>query len=220
MKLNLQEGQSLWFTSDTHYNHANICSATTQWKHSDNSHIRDFPSLDAMNDALVNNINALVKEDDVLFHLGDWSFGGFEKVAEFRGRLVCQNIHLVFGNHDHHIEKNKDGVQSLFSSVNHYLDLEVKWGNVPNLRKVSVNFALMHYPIASWNNMARGSNHLHGHVHLPRSKRLAPGRMLDVGVDGNFMQPISMREVLSLLRNREVKGLLELDHHEQSEHYV
>ena len=31
MKIILNKGQKLWFTSDTHYNHANICRATTQW---------------------------------------------------------------------------------------------------------------------------------------------------------------------------------------------
>jgi len=31
-----------------------------------------------MNDTLVNNINEMVGENDVLIHLGDWSFGGFE----------------------------------------------------------------------------------------------------------------------------------------------
>lgn len=31
MKILLQPGQRVWFTSDTHYNHANICRGTTQW---------------------------------------------------------------------------------------------------------------------------------------------------------------------------------------------
>jgi calcineurin-like phosphoesterase family protein len=76
MKLVLEKGQQLFFTSDTHYSHSNICRATTRWSDADNL-TRDFKSLNHMNDTLVNNINEMVGEDDVLIHLGDWSFGGF-----------------------------------------------------------------------------------------------------------------------------------------------
>ena len=161
MKLNLNKGQRLWFTSDTHYNHANICASTTQW--SNPVTLRDFKSLEHMNAHLVGNINELVGQDDILFHLGDWSFGGFEQIQKFREQLVCKNIHLILGNHDHHIASNKDGVQSLFSSVNKYLDLIVKY-NVGTPLQGEARFALMHFPIASWDNMARGAIHLHGHV--------------------------------------------------------
>lgn len=106
MKIILEKGQRLFFTSDTHYNHSNICSATTSWAKGEGS-TRKFDSLEKMNDTLVNNINEVVGENDILFHLGDWSFGGFEKIAEFRDRINCKNIHLILGNHDHHIERNK-----------------------------------------------------------------------------------------------------------------
>jgi len=71
MKLTLNKGQKLWFTSDTHYNHGNICSATTQW--TDPVTCREFESLEKMNAHLVGNINEKVGQDDILFHLGDWS---------------------------------------------------------------------------------------------------------------------------------------------------
>ena len=92
MKIVLEKGQNLYFTSDTHYGHTNICRATTNWTDAD-SVTRDFKSLDHMNDTIVDNINSIVGEDDVLIHLGDWSFGGFENIAEFRGRIICKNIH-------------------------------------------------------------------------------------------------------------------------------
>ena len=125
MKLVLEKGQRLFFTSDTHYAHSNICSATTNWTESSNL-TREFNSLDHMNNTLVNNINCMVGEDDILIHLGDWSFGGFEKVQEFRDRILCKNIHLVLGNHDDHISRNKENVQRLFSSVQDYLKLDIR----------------------------------------------------------------------------------------------
>ena len=106
MKLILEKGQRLFFTSDTHFNHSNICRATTRWSEANNL-TRDYKSLDHMNDTLVNNINEKVGEDDILVHLGDWSFGGFESISEFRNRILCENIYLTYGNHDHHIRRNK-----------------------------------------------------------------------------------------------------------------
>ena len=217
MKLILNKGQNLWFTSDTHFNHANICSSTTQW--TDPVTCREFDTLEDMNKRLVAGINASVGENDILFHLGDWSFGGFEQIERFRNQLNCKNIHIVTGNHDHHIERNKDGVQSLFSSVSKYVELNVKW-NVGTTLQGEQNFILMHFPIASWNNMSRGTIHLHGHVHFEADKRIGPGKMMDVGVDGNGLDPISLTEVLSIMRNQPIKSLFSFDHHEIVENYI
>ena len=49
MKLVLEKGQRLFFTSDTHYNHANICTATTTWVGAENL-TRKFNTLNHMND--------------------------------------------------------------------------------------------------------------------------------------------------------------------------
>ena len=216
MKIVLEKGQRLFFTSDTHYGHSNICSGTTNWIGAENM-TRKFSSLDRMNDELVFWINQRVGENDILFHLGDWSFGGFENIEEFRNRIVCKNIHLVLGNHDHHIERNKDGIQRLFSSVNHYVELDVRRpSEFAKGRMDKFNFVLMHYPIASWNNMNSGVMHLHGHVHLPKHQRIAEGRAMDVGCDGNGLEPISLNEVYSLLDKQPVKKLsLPKDHHEK-----
>jgi len=214
MKITLEKGQRLFFTSDTHYNHSNICRATTNWANADNL-TRDFKSLDHMNTALVDNINNKVDENDVLIHLGDWSFGGFEMIEEFRSRILCKNIHLVLGNHDQHIERNKEGIQRLFSSVNHYINLDLR-RPINKATTEKFKFVLMHFPIASWDSMNTGVIHLHGHVHLPPHLRIADGRAMDVGVDGNDLEPISLDEVISLMKDREVKKLaLPKDHHEK-----
>ncbi len=214
MKLVLEKGQQLFFTSDTHYSHSNICSATTNWSVNE-GYARKFDSLQDMNQRLVDNINNMVGENDILIHLGDWSFGGFDKIEEFRSQINCKNIHLVLGNHDHHIERNKEGIQRLFSSVQQYLRLEVR----RPINKAAVErftFICMHYPIASWHDMNQGVIHLHGHVHLPSHLRIADGKAMDVGVDGNGLEPISMDEVLSIMKDREVKKLaLPKDHHEK-----
>lgn len=217
MKISLNKTQRLFFTSDTHFNHANICSATTKWK--DPVTCREFKSLEHMNNALACNINEVVGQDDILIHLGDWSFGGFEAIEDFRNRIVCQNVHIITGNHDHHIENNRDGCQSLFSSVSKYQNLVVKT-NVGMHNQSEYRFALMHFPIASWDNMARGAIHLHGHVHFPPNKRIGAGKMMDVGMDGNNLYPIDMKEVVRLMDIQPIKSMFEFDHHEIVENYV
>jgi len=203
MRIKLEQHQQLYFTSDTHYMHKNICRGTTSWSNAEDI-TRDFKTLDQMNDRIVNGINSTVGQDDILFHLGDWSFNGFERIEEFRNRINCRNIHLILGNHDHHIERDREGIQRLFSSVNQYTELEVN---------KEYNFVLMHYPIMSWNKMNDGVVHLHGHVHLSPDRRIGKGKMMDVGVDGNGMDPISLSKVLTLMSPQPIKSGFEFDHH-------
>jgi calcineurin-like phosphoesterase family protein len=201
---------NVWITSDTHYSHKNICRGVTSWRTKEGeipvSQTRDFATIEKMNSSIVNNINEVVGQDDMLIHLGDWSFGGFEQIREFWDRIVCKNIHLVLGNHDHHIENNRDGSQGLFKSVSHYNTLEIG----------QFKFRLMHYPISSWDGLGKGVMHLHGHCHLPNNLKLSKGQRMDVGMDGHTeFRPYNVyREVVPLLRNRpKVSEIGEYDHH-------
>jgi calcineurin-like phosphoesterase family protein len=206
MKIKLEPTQQLFFTSDTHYMHTNICRGTTRWSNADDF-CRDFDTLDQMNDRIVNGINLVVGQDDILFHLGDWSFGGFERIEEFRNRINCKNIHIVLGNHDHHIERDREGIRQLFTSVNQYLELEVKG------KDWEQNYVLMHYPIISWNKMNDGVIHLHGHVHLSADRRIGKGKTMDVGVDGNGLNPLHTSDIKRLMNNQPIKSGFEFDHH-------
>jgi calcineurin-like phosphoesterase family protein len=201
---------NVWITSDTHYSHKNICRGVTAWRTKEGeipvSQTRDFTTIEKMNSTIVNNINEVVGQDDMLIHLGDWSFGGFEQVREFWDRIICKNIHLVLGNHDHHIENNRDGSQGLFKSVSHYNTLEIG----------QFKFRLMHYPISSWDGLGKGVMHLHGHCHLPNNLKLSKGQRMDVGMDGHTeFRPYNVyREVVPLLRNRpKVSEIGDYDHH-------
>jgi calcineurin-like phosphoesterase family protein len=206
MKIKLEPTQQLYFTSDTHYMHQNICRGTTRWSNAD-GFTRDFDTLDQMNDRIVNGINSAVGQDDILFHLGDWSFGGFEMIWKFRHRINCQNIHLILGNHDHHIERDREGIRQLFTSVNQYLELEVKG------KDWEQNYVLMHYPIISWNKMNDGVIHLHGHVHLFADRRIGKGKTMDVGVDGNGLDPLHTSDIKRLMKDQPIKSGFEFDHH-------
>jgi calcineurin-like phosphoesterase family protein len=203
---------TIWITSDTHYNHKNICRGVTDWRMPDGSlpieQTRDFPNLEKMNTAIVSNINGVVMQDDVLIHLGDWSFGGFESILDFWGRLVCKNIYLYLGNHDHHILKNKYDVKGTFMSVDKEEDQFLFNGH---------SIHLNHYPVMSWRDIKSGAIHLHGHTHLRGDNRFGIGRKMDVGIDGHpEFRPYNLKtEVIPLMIKREVSSeyVTVLDHH-------
>src|ERR1017187_2544390 len=97
--------KNIWVTSDTHYQHLNIAGPkVSRWKNG----YRNFESVSEMNNHIIKQINKIVKEDDLLYHLGDFSFGGIENIWNFRKQLRCQNIILILGNHDKHIKENKE----------------------------------------------------------------------------------------------------------------
>ena len=205
--IKIDKNKNVFITSDTHYGHSNICRGTTNWRLPDGSipidQTRDFETIENMNDTIVNNINSMVGQDDVLIHLGDWSFGGFDNIKKFRERIICKEIHIILGNHDHHILNNKENVRELFTSVSEY----------NTLKYLDSTFVLFHYPITSWNGLHKGDIHLHGHVHLSNDKKFGKGKKMDVGVDGNNLKPYSIKEIIELMNEREILSDMLFDHH-------
>lgn len=197
----------VWVTSDPHYNHKNICRGVTNWRTQDGeipvNSTRDFHTIDLMNNVLVDNINSKVGQNDTLIMLGDVAFGGFESVRIFLDRLVCKNIHLVMGNHDHHIRNNRENIRDMFLSVSDYLQVHID----------GADFVMTHYPFESWNGLNKGVIHLHGHVHLPASRKWGKGKRLDVGVDGNNLYPYSITEIVHMMDKRKIVPEMEGDHH-------
>ena len=205
MKILLDNTINIWFTSDTHYSHKNIVYGVSEWE--DLSSTRKFDTLEDMNTALITNINKYVGENDILFHLGDFSFGNVTNIYEFRKQIKCKTIYLIYGNHDKHIKMNKivyDGGdkipvrgKELFAGLYDYLYLTVNFVEDISRRfflqpNRTQTFALSHYPFRSWEGQDDGSIHLHGHVHSPTDKKWGDGKMLDVGVDGNDMKPYNL----------------------------
>lgn len=198
---------TVWITSDTHYHHTNICRGVTRWRTLDGkipiNQTRNFQDLDEMDSVIVNNINSKVGPNDTLIHLGDVAFGGFEKIGEFLNRLVCKNINLVLGNHDHHIRNNRENIQERFLSVSDYLQVRI----------YDQDFVLSHYPFASWNGLNKGVIHLYGHIHSGYKNKFGNGKKMDVGVDGNDMRPYKLSEIVHMMDRRKIGSDLNNDHH-------
>lgn len=186
-----------WVFGDSHAFHTNLTRGVSRWP--DKSRCRDFDTAEEMTEHVANNINSLVKEEDQLICLGDWSFGGVDNIQRFRKMINCRNIGLISGNHDLSPDtKLSDGslAYSCFSFYREYLELTV--------RKTKV--VLFHYPITSWNGMVRGSIHLHAHTHRnPQDKYLNGGRSVDVGLDGNGLMPYNLDVLLDIMKDRPIK---------------
>jgi len=194
--------QQIWFTSDTHYAHKNICRGVSEWKDEDKT--RNFSTLESMNWRIVKQINNHVEADDILYHLGDWSFNGVENIWNFRKQIICKNVHLIFGNHDQHIKKNNWSFEHVgfpqdnFLSVQGYLELEIG----------KQTFVLSHYPMEEWLEMdRRGGIMLHGHCHhaIDESETNSIYRRMDVGMDWREFRPFSLEEVLDKMKGRPLK---------------
>jgi calcineurin-like phosphoesterase family protein len=205
--------QKVWVTSDSHYNHDGICSATSKWEEEtiDKNHAgtRKFDSLQDMNNALVKGINNYVAEDDILISLGDWSFGGSPSIVEFRSQINCRNIYLCLGNHDHHIRR-KEVFRKMFTSVSDVLYFKVQ----ENRKTKAVSFFASHYSHRVWDKSHKGTFHIFGHSHGGLD-HIDTGTSMDVGVDSAFKRfgeyrPFNILEVVNILKD---KPRLIIDHH-------
>ena len=204
---------NVWFTADTHYGHSNIVSGVTNWRNAEGEvpieQVRDFSSVETMNELMVSNINQHVQASDWLIHLGDWSFGGYDKIEEFREQINCNNVVLILGNHDHHIQRDIPKFRKMFNHITHYEELKITRGNDTNNMLI-----LCHYPIISWNQMHHGSFMLHGHQHLKGEKIFGQGKRMDIGMCGSEeFRPYHMEEIVDLLKNRQFEPYIEHDHH-------
>lgn len=86
---------NIWVISDTHFNHKNILNFTD---FSDKK-VRDFSSVEEMNEIMIERWNECVKPGDKIYHLGDVFFGPKEWIEANWHRLNGKK-RLIVGNHD------------------------------------------------------------------------------------------------------------------------
>lgn len=170
-----------FFTSDTHFFHSRSIELCN----------RPFANVEEMNETLIANWNSIVKQNDVVFHLGDFCFGSISLWEKILSRLNGK-IHLILGNHDiDHIHK----LYAYFESVQIQTMINIE-GN-----KILLN----HYPFMCYNGCKRKVWQLHGDIHTQSdgtTNKVSQQQIsvmyptqYDVGVDYNQFRPISYEEV-------------------------
>jgi calcineurin-like phosphoesterase family protein len=174
--------KNLFFTGDTHFGHRAVIRYGN----------RPFADIDEMDEELVRRWNIVVPRNGEVWHLGDVSFRKSADTLAILKRLNGRK-HLIEGNHD-----NLNGeTKAQFVDIADYRELKVDG------RKI----VLCHYPLESWNQMAYGSWHLHGHSH---GNLREFGLRADVGVDCWAQAPVSYGELAQYMSTKSFEAR---DHH-------
>jgi calcineurin-like phosphoesterase family protein len=161
-----------FFTADEHYGHANIIRYSN----------RPFSTAEEMDDVLIANHNSVVKANDVVYHIGDFTLEkNTEKVyRKYINRLNGNHV-FIAGSHDYWIpDKEK-----------RYM-LEIK--------EKGCYIVLCHYAMRVWPRSHYNSFQLfgHSHGHLP-----PVGKQWDAGVDNNNYFPVSLDQIIEIMKTRE-----------------
>ena len=179
---------SIWFTSDTHFGHANIIQYCD----------RPYTSLSEMDEVLIANWNQVIQPNDILYHLGDFTLGGQEQATNYFARLNGK-ISVVPGGHD-----NKWVSKGIYTSKPGHpivilpplVTIKLPIPSVDQHQLV----VLCHYAMRVWDRSHYGSWHLYGHSHcgLPPHPN-----SLDVGVDCWNYFPVSLEQISEEMSNAE-----------------
>ena len=166
----------IYFTSDTHFGHKNIITYCD----------RPFASVEDMDETLINNWNAYVKQDDFIYHLGDVAFAKAPRVREIIGRLHGQK-YLIKGNHDKlsDTQFKEFGFIEVYKALTTTLeDIEITLEHIPNIDIHGVQLC--------------------GHVHNQWRIASSPwGLNINVGVDQWDYLPVSATTIIEIVRNTE-----------------
>jgi len=186
--INLKKLQhdKVWFTSDPHFNHANIIKYCK----------RPFDNVEVMNEVLIDNWNMVVGEDDLIICCGDFSLGSSNSAVNVLNKLNGHKL-LIRGNHEKSVLNSREAMDFFDGGVYDLLEITVLDEEVSDGFQ---DIILCHYPMVVWDKSHRGSWQLFGHVHgmLDGDKRLSPNQM-DIGVDSNGFRPISYQEVKEII---------------------
>jgi calcineurin-like phosphoesterase family protein len=188
-----EDGSNIFFTSDSHFGHENIIRFCK----------RPFNSVEEMNEELIRRWNEKVGPNDIVFHLGDFCWGGSQVWNGILDKLNGK-IYLCLGNHD--LKNIRQGYVERFEDVQfqYYIRIENK------------NIYLNHVPFATVPGGYRGEKavwQLFGHIHTnphpdcvgkddERCSNLM-ATQYDVGVDNNDFYPISFNEVKQIIEQKQ-----------------
>ena len=181
----------IWISSDFHFSHRNISGpSVSRWKDG----YRNFDSTHYMNETIHQTINKYVQEDDVLYFLGDFAFGGEANIAIHRNFINCKTIHVVLGNHDRNLLKHPE----CFTTIQKEIKIEID----------GIKLWMRHHPEPTYKGDRTGVYHLFGHIHAKESS-MPGGLSMDVGIDHAYKltgeyRPFEIHEVIEIINARKV----------------
>jgi calcineurin-like phosphoesterase family protein len=163
----------IWFTSDTHFGHANFLN----FKDDAGEPVRPFKSVQEMDGLMIERWNEVVRDGDKVYHLGDVSFDRKNLphvMAQLRGRK-----RLVLGNHD---DLKTYKLAEYFQKVSMWR-MFTEFG-----------FVCSHVPLRE--DQMRAPINVHGHIH----HRPSPSpRHICVCVEQTDYRPIHLDEIRMMI---------------------
>ena len=132
-----------YYIADEHLGHANIIRLCH----------RPFENVDVMDQALIDNWNSVITDNDDVYILGDLIFKTTKGYDYYLKQLKGKK-HLIIGNHDTKMLK-QPGIRNYFESISEML----------TVNDGDYTIVLCHYPMAEWNGFFRNVYHFYGHIH-------------------------------------------------------
>lgn len=158
---------TIYFIGDTHFGHKNILTFTRE----DGSPLRDFSSIEEMDEYLVDKWNSVVRDEDTVYHMGDVVMN--RKNLHIVHRLKGKK-NLVRGNHDTAPTKELMQYFEEIYGTHNFKDM-----------------ILSHVPIAK-ECLDRFGVNVHGHLH---SKSMNDPKYFNVSAEQIDYTPISLEQL-------------------------
>ena len=143
-----------FFISDLHFWHTNILKFDS----------RPWDTVEEMNQALIDNWNSVVTDEDRVYMLGDFFFfftGKAKKILEqLNGRIIW-----IIGNHD---PENESFYRKLVTMgyIEEYHDMLIRWID-------GYEITMCHYPMACYKHDSNDRNLMfYGHLHDTHEQEL------------------------------------------------
>lgn len=201
LHIQLNKDQNIFFTSDMHFGHSNVIRFCN----------RPFVNTKEMDRKLIENWNKVVKENDIVFSLGDLEWFPSKSTYMKRFKRLNGFIYFICGNHDDYTVVNEaikkynleDKVHLCQDIVCLYLEAE----HLHLPRKIN-EIIMCHYPLWTWSHSDSQTIHLYGHVHSENWRECQEFNIpiahrkncLDVGSDAHNYTPIDINRVFFEIR--------------------
>jgi calcineurin-like phosphoesterase family protein len=164
----------VYVTADTHFGDENILRFEG----------RPFSSVKEMDEALIHSWNVMVKEEDEIWHLGDFSIPGME---EYYLKQLHGKIFLIKGNHD--LLSNEEYRKMGFAEVyDHPVILDGFW-------------MMSHEPLYVTRNAPYAN--VFGHVHGSPQYMDVSERHFIACVERTGYKPLPLEEVKRMVQTEE-----------------
>ena len=199
-KLNIyiKPDEKIWFTSDCHFGHRNILNFCE----------RPFENTKEMEKAIIENWNRIVKPNEKVFCLGDFSwFHSRHEIKKIINRLNGE-IYMILGNHDKEEAFELCDTEKLhICSDITYLYLRPEIDDADNRFETNCyTVVLSHFPQLCYSQSEKSNTYnFFGHIHSRKNQpmiefgepiKLLKRQQYDIGMDRHNYTPIDFFDIL------------------------